>query len=142
MGSIRPSHSHCFRLLAAPLRTQTALSQGGLMQVEKRAGKPANAGGRLQNKILLGLPFNECNSILRAVEFVRLPRGTVLNAVGKPIRKAYFVNNGIAPLLTVLKDGRSVEVGFVGREVFVGTSLLAGLKTSATEDIMQVGGDG
>jgi len=112
------------------------------MSVQKRAATSANAAGRLRNKILLGLPYNECNAVLRAVEFVRLPRGTILNEPGKPISKAYFINNGLASLLNVMRDGRSVEVGLVGHEGFVGVPLLAGLKTSSTETIMQVGGDG
>jgi len=111
------------------------------MPVEPGANTTALRSERLQNKILLELPFNECNAILKAVEFVRLPRGTILNEPGKPIRKAYFINSGLASLLDVMKDGRSIEVGLVGLEGFVGMPLLAGLKTSATEAIMQVGGD-
>jgi CRP-like cAMP-binding protein len=106
--------------------------------VEKSTNKSAH--GRLQNKILLGLPYAARNAVLAVVEFVRLPRGTVLHEPGKPIRKAYFIDSGLASLLNVMKDGRSIEVGLVGFEGFVGTPLLAGLKTSATEVVMQVGG--
>ena len=112
------------------------------MLVDNLTKKSANDPRRVQNKILLQLPPTQCGAILKSIEFVRLPRGTVLCEPGKPIRKGYFINSGVASVLNVMQDGRSIEVGLVGREGFVGLPLLAGLKTSATEVVMQIGGDG
>jgi CRP-like cAMP-binding protein len=112
------------------------------MLADNPTKKSANDSRRVQNKILLELPALKCDAILQSVEYTTLPRGTVLHEVGKPIRKGYFINTGVASVLNVMQDGRSIEVGLVGREGFVGLQLLAGLKISATEVVMQVSGDG
>jgi CRP-like cAMP-binding protein len=96
----------------------------------------------VNNQILQQARAAKCDEILKNAEFVRMPRGTVLQEAGKPIRTAYFINSGLASVLNVMNDGRSIEVGLTGREGFVGLPLLAGLKTSATEVVMQVAGDG
>lgn len=42
----------------------------------------------------------------------------------------------------VTKDGRTVEVGVVGKEGYVGAGLAAGLRRSPVREIIQVAGDG
>jgi CRP-like cAMP-binding protein len=100
-----------------------------------------NVNGRLvQNKILLGLPDHECSAIFSKLEFVSLPTPIVLNEVDEPIKYAFFVNDGLASVLLIMGDGKSVEVGLCGKEGFVGLALTAGLSTSATRTLMQVKG--
>lgn len=45
---------------------------------------------------------------------------------------AYFCNTGLISILSVFPDGKCVEVGFVGKEGFVGLPLLAGFRTTPT----------
>ena len=99
-------------------------------------------GGRndILNLILLGLPANEFRAAARKLEFVELPTHTVLHEAGEPLTHAYFINGGLASVLNVLTDGKSVEVGLAGTEGFVGLPLVVGLSTSPTQVIMQVGG--
>jgi CRP-like cAMP-binding protein len=56
------------------------------------------------------------------------------------IRSAYFLNNGMASVLTVQPDGSSVEVGLIGKEGFIGVPIIFGFKTSPLRIITQ--GDG
>jgi CRP-like cAMP-binding protein len=92
------------------------------------------------NLILLGLPANELSAVGRKIEFVELPTHTVLHEAGEPLTHAYFINSGLASVLSVMTDGKSVEVGLAGKEGFVGLPLVVGLSSSPTQVIMQVGG--
>lgn len=92
------------------------------------------------NKILLGLPRKEYKAVFPRLEWVDLPVHTVLNQVAKPIEHGYFMNSGLASVLIVLADGKSVEVGLAGSEGFVGVPLVAGFKSSPTRVIVQIGG--
>ncbi len=99
-------------------------------------------GQQLRNKILLDLPDEESALLFSKLEFVSLPVRTVLNEVDEPIKFAFFMNDGLASILSMTSDGKSVEVGLCGREGFVGLPLTAGLNTSPTRVIVQVAGSG
>jgi CRP-like cAMP-binding protein len=104
---------------------------------------PATVDGdrsHIQNLILLGLPAGELNAVAKKMEFVELPTHTVLHEAGEPLAYSYFVNSGLASVLNVMSDGKSVEVGLAGKEGFVGLPLVVGLSTSPTQVIMQVEG--
>jgi CRP-like cAMP-binding protein len=92
------------------------------------------------NLILLGLPADEFGVAARKLEFVELPTHTVLHEAGELLTHVYFINSGLASVLTVMSDGKSVEVGLAGKEGFIGLPLVVGLSSSPTQVIMQVGG--
>jgi len=94
----------------------------------------------LSNGILRRLPRKEFTIIFPKLELVSLPLHSVLNEAAKPIAYCYFLNYGLASILTVLKSGKIVEVGLTGAEGFVGLPLVAGLKSSASRVIVQVAG--
>src|SRR5579862_1944462 len=93
-----------------------------------------------RNTILLALPRNERDWISEKVEWVDLPLHSVLHETGQPIRFGYFINAGLASILNVMSNGKTVEVGLTGAEGFVGTPLLVGFSTSPTRVVMQVAG--
>ena len=95
-----------------------------------------------QNAILLGLPRKEHDSVIKKLEWVDLPTHTVLHEAGVPIEFGYFINDGLASILTVMSNGKTVEVGLSGKDGFIGTPLVAGYKSSPTRVVMQVRGDG
>ena len=72
--------------------------------------------------------------------WVDLPIHTVLNQEAKSIEYGYFINEGLASILTVMAGGKSVEVGLTGEEGFVGLPLVAGFKSSSTRVIIQIDG--
>ena len=74
------------------------------------------------------------------LEFVRLQPRQVLHEAGDTLRSAYFCNSGIISILSVLSDGKTVEVGLVGKEGLVGLPLVAGFRTAATRSVVQIEG--
>jgi CRP-like cAMP-binding protein len=106
----------------------------------KSGGLPSKNGQSVFNKLLLGLPSQECASVLAKMEFVNTPTHTVLHEAEETIKFAHFPNDGLASVLNVMSDGKSVEVGLIGTEGFVGTPLVAGYKSSPARVIMQIAG--
>ena len=105
------------------------------------AKRPAVAdadGNRIFNEILLGLPAREFDRLLPKLEFVRLRTHHVLHEPGDTLKSAWFCNSGLISILSVFPDGKSVEVGLVGKEGFIGVPLVAGFRTSPTRAIAQI----
>jgi CRP-like cAMP-binding protein len=107
----------------------------------KANGRPLTVDGvPVENEILLNLPAGEQASIFPELVFVELRTHDVLHEAGEPIKFAYFMNHGLASVLSVMEDGKSVEVGLTGKEGFVGLPLIVGLITSPTVTVIQVDG--
>lgn len=101
------------------------------------ARSPADGDGNLvANKILLGLTRRECSEILPRLEFVRLKLHQVLHEAGETLKSGYFVNSGLMSILAVQPDGKTVEVGLIGREGFVGLPLLVGYTNNGPTRVM------
>jgi CRP-like cAMP-binding protein len=105
-----------------------------------KAVVPDSNGRAIHNKILLALPDLERSAIFPQLEFVSLPTPIVLNEAGEAVKFGFFINSGLASILMVMADGKSVEVGLCSKEGFIGLPLAAGLSTSPTRTIMQVAG--
>jgi CRP-like cAMP-binding protein len=95
-------------------------------------------GNHIRNEILLGLTAKECDALMSKLEFVRLKTHHVLHEPGDTLKSAYFCNTGLISVLSVFPDGKSVEVGLIGKEGFVGCPLIAGFRTAPTQAIAQV----
>ena len=94
-------------------------------------------GNHIHNEILLALPRAESEAIMPKLEFVRLMLHQVLHEAGETLRSAYFCNSGMFSVLNVMPDGKSVEVGLIGKEGFSGVPLVAGFLTSHTRTVVQ-----
>jgi CRP-like cAMP-binding protein len=97
-------------------------------------------GNQIHNEILLGLPANELELLLPKLEFVRLKTRHVLHEPGDTLKSAYFCDSGLVSILSVFPDGKSVEVGLVGQEGFIGAPLVAGFRTAPTRAVVQIEG--
>jgi len=75
------------------------------------------------------------------LEACSLQRHMTLQEPGEPIEFGYFPNNSVVSLVVAVSDGKSVEVGIVGREGFIGASLAGGLKKSPHRSLVQVSGE-
>jgi CRP-like cAMP-binding protein len=95
-------------------------------------------GNQIHNEILLHLPNDEWGALLPKVEFVQLKARHLLHETGQTIKSVYFINSGLASILSVMSDGRSVEVGLTGKEGFVGLAVIAGFRRSSTRVVAQV----
>ena len=99
-------------------------------------------GNPINNKILLALPDDEFNELRPHLKFLSLPYHKGLHESVEGIDYATFLNRGMASLVVVTSDGRSVEVGIVGKEGCVGVALVAGIIRSPYRAMMQIPGDG
>jgi CRP-like cAMP-binding protein len=97
-------------------------------------------GNPVRNKILLSLPRDEWESVLPKLEFVRLKLHQVLHEPGETLKSGYFCNSGLFSVLSVMRDGKSVEVGLIGKEGFSAVPLVGGFRTSHTRTISQTEG--
>jgi CRP-like cAMP-binding protein len=94
-------------------------------------------GNLIGNEILLSLSPEPCGQMLSKLELVRLKLHQVIHEPGETIKSGYFVNSGLISVLAVQPDGKSVEVGLIGKEGFVGLPLLVGYRTSPTRTVTQ-----
>ena len=85
------------------------------------AAEPSN---RNPNRLLAALPPDEYARIQRALDIVPVRLKQVLHKPGEPIAQVYFPGGGFFSVLTVLRDGRMVEVATIGREGAVGVSAM------------------
>jgi CRP-like cAMP-binding protein len=97
-------------------------------------------GNHIHNEILLSLPREERDLVFSKLEFVRLKPLQLLHEVGDSIKSAYFCNSGMISTLNVFSDGKTVEVGLIGKEGFVGLPLLVGFRSSSIRANVQIEG--
>ena len=97
-----------------------------------------DGGNYIQNKILQNLPMKERDVVVPRLEFVRSEAYTVLHEQGDTLKSVHFCNTGLISILSVFPDGKSVEVGLVGNEGFIGLPLLAGLHSASTRAEVQI----
>jgi CRP-like cAMP-binding protein len=104
--------------------------------------KPLLGGQAVNNELLLGLPKHEREIVFSKLHFLKLPVGTNLAEKGVKIKFGYFLNGGLASVLSVMKSEKSIEVGLCGNEGFVGLPLTVGFATTPATVVMQIGGAG
>ena len=111
--------------------------------VAVRPGERTDGSGKaISNVILLSLPNEEYARLRPGLEAVDLPQYQILYEPAEKIDFAYFLNDGMASIVALDSDGRSVEVGIVGREGMVGMPLMMGLPRGTFRAIMQMVGTG
>lgn len=89
------------------------------------------------NRILDALPPRLYRKLSPALEAIDLTCGQVLHEAGEVIRHVYFPCGGLVALLTPLSGTRAAEVAVVGREGFVGLSVLLGADISPHRAVVQ-----
>ena len=97
-------------------------------------------GNHIHNEILRSLPPEELEVVLPELEFVRLKLHQVLHEAGETLKSGYFSDSGMLSVVSVMPDGKTVEVGLIGREGFSGVPLIAGFRTSHTRTVVQAEG--
>ena len=104
--------------------------------------RTTTAGNRVGNKILLAIPDKEYALILPQLEFLSMPHHLSLYEPGQPLGFVHFPNTGMVSLVIATEDGRTVEVGEVGREGFAGIQATVGINRNQVREIVQIAGDG
>jgi CRP-like cAMP-binding protein len=76
--------------------------------------------GPRSNKLLASLPHEDLQLLIPHLSSVRLASGAVLAEPGVEVDHAYFPLSGAVALLVVMRDGKAIETGTLGREGVVG----------------------
>lgn len=82
-----------------------------------------------QNRLLGLLPAAERESMIAHMQLVSLTSGQILYEPGDAVRYAYFPTDCLVSLVYLMESGASNEVGIVGNEGVVGTTLFMGGET-------------
>jgi CRP-like cAMP-binding protein len=98
-------------------------------------------GNPVKNVPLLTLAAEEYGRLRPHLEAIELDHRQILQEAGEKIQYAYFLNGGLASLVVITSDGRSVEIAMVGREGIMGTPLAVGLGREPYRAIMQIPGN-
>jgi len=97
-------------------------------------------GNQIHNEILLSLPREERDIVFSKLEFVRLTSLQLLHEVGDSIKSGYFCDSGMISTLNVFPDGKTIEVGLIGKEGFLGLPLVVGCRSSSLRANVQIQG--
>lgn len=95
-----------------------------------------------RNHLLASLPEPELARIAPHLEPITLERRRLLYDPERPIEHVYFVEHGIASILSVMADGSGIETGTIGAEGMIGLPIFHGVDTTAEQAMIQVPGDG
>ena len=60
---------------------------------------------------------------------------------GKPIERCYFLESGVASVVSTTSDGKQAEIGIIGREGMIDVVTVMGGASSPLEVFMQMPGD-
>lgn len=93
------------------------------------------------NQILAGLPREKYSDLFSHLKPVTLKANKVLYNVEDKIQSAYFINSGVASLISLTADGNSIEIGNVGNEGMIGVPVLLRQGKTPHQIVMQVPGE-
>src|SRR5437763_10941293 len=93
-----------------------------------------------RNRILRSLRHEEYARLLPFSQTVTLATGDVLFEAGDRIAEFYFLDSGMASLLSTTEEGTTIEVGMVGYEGFVGSALVLKTNLMLYRSMMQIAG--
>ncbi|HKN58154.1 MAG TPA: Crp/Fnr family transcriptional regulator [Gemmatimonadaceae bacterium] len=94
-----------------------------------------------QNEILSRLPPNELAMLLEHTSEISFTLREELFEEGDALERVYFPLNAMISLVNVLDDGTSIEVMTIGREGFIGFTLLNDVSTARYKGMCQIAGD-
>jgi CRP-like cAMP-binding protein len=95
-----------------------------------------------RNHILAALPISEIDLLRPHLSHSTLVSGQVLHEANNPITDVFFPENGVVSLAADTHDDGRVEVGLLGREGFVGSSVMLNAEPwSVHRAFTQVPGD-
>lgn len=113
---------------------------------KKRVLKPVpranKAGKAVQNEILLAMTPREFSVIQPHLQYFEFEQHRILYEPHSKLKFIYFPNRGLISMVVVLKTGKTVEAGIVGKEGASGTALSVGVNKSPLREVVQISGEG
>jgi len=94
-----------------------------------------------RNALLAAISRVERSRIVSLGEVVHLGLKDVVYEVNRPLQYVYFPQSGVLSLITVLENGRGVEVATVGNEGMVGLPAFLGARSIPGRAFAQVPGE-
>lgn len=104
-----------------------------------RGARPADV--QVGNSILAALLATEYKHLRPKLEPVTLKRGQVVYRADQEIREVYFPEQAVVAMVDSTDDGRTVEVGIIGREGIVGINIFLGGVVTPDKAIVQLPGE-
>jgi CRP-like cAMP-binding protein len=104
-------------------------------------GNGAYAPATAENHLVAKLPLADIAAFLERAKRVTCTLRESIFEVGERFDRVLFPISGMASLVTVLKDGTSLEAMAVGREGFVGLPLFHGIPFARCKGLCQIEGD-
>ena len=95
-----------------------------------------------RNLILKSLPDADRTALLDGAELVELRHRYVLFDLNRPVECVYFIETGIASIVSVLRDGTAVETATVGFEGMTGLPVFLDSEQMSAQCFVQVSGEG
>jgi hypothetical protein len=92
------------------------------------------------NLILAFLPPEEHDRIRPRLQPVELAQGDVLYEANVPVDHVYFMDQGMISVVSIMRNGASIEVGTIGNEGMAGLSVILGVGAVPYRHIVQVAG--
>ena len=93
-----------------------------------------------QNRLLAAFSPEDSERFFSNLHPVSLALRHVIQAVTDPFKHVYFIEQGVASVLTTMANGATIEVGMIGMEGLVGVSALFGAEVSSQNVICQIPG--
>lgn len=103
--------------------------------------KTSAAAQARRNKILAALPNMELRRLLSGAEVVSLDFGQVLQRPGDMRHHVYFPTNAYVSQIASLSGVPRIEVGLVGTEGMIGSSLFLGVQIAPLHTVVQGAGN-
>jgi CRP-like cAMP-binding protein len=94
-----------------------------------------------QNQLLARLSPANLARIAPHLALVPLPMRMPLVNPGQPIERCYFLESGIASVVSTNAEGKQAEVGIIGREGMVDVAAVMGGVTTPLEVFVQMAGE-
>jgi CRP-like cAMP-binding protein len=96
---------------------------------------------KISNRLLASLPKPEQARLASHLNRVQLKQNQVLQRQGELIDRVWFPDSGAISLVTIMDDGKSVEVGTVGNEGVVGIHGLYGSARMPCDALVVIRGE-
>ncbi len=102
---------------------------------------PSQPSPPTANQILASLDKTDYQDLFSQLERVSMRLGEIVYQAGGLINHVYFPETAVFSMLATMEDGRTVEVGPVGKEGMVGLRVALGAKTTPDRVVVHIAGN-
>jgi CRP-like cAMP-binding protein len=101
---------------------------------------PLPTGSLIRNRVLSALPQVKLERLCLHLEPVALSQRQIIHEAGAAIEHVYFIEQGLASVLTTMADGGAIEVRMLGREGIIGLPCVLDATVVPQQVIVQIPG--